>query len=315
MKIDKNWQAAHTFLMSRHEADWDCHRAFLAVLQDGSLSAAARRLGLAQPTVRHRIEALERSIGQALFVRAAGGMVPTDQALALAEPASRMAHAAQAFGRAATRQPGQIAGTVRLSVSDAIGIDVLPKLMVPLLNAHPALEIELSLGNAQADLLHHEADIAIRMVRPMQGSLRAQHVGRIALGFFAAADYAQRHGLPTRLAELADHQLIGPDRSVVDHAMVAKLAATMGVQVRFALRTDSHPAQLAAVRAGLGIGVVQVPVAEHELLRILPEVTVGYLDTWVVAHEDLRHSPSIDTVFRYLVDVMGKFSRGKAWVA
>jgi DNA-binding transcriptional LysR family regulator len=295
--------------MSTRKPDWDSHHAFLAVLDEGSLSAAARKLGLTQPTVRHRIEALEHAIGLPLFVRAAGGMVPTDQARALADPARRMAFAAQAFGRAAAGPPGQIAGAVRLSVSEFIGIEVLPALLAPLLAKHPALDIELALSNAPADLLHQEADIAIRMVRPTQGALRARHVGSIALGFFAAPAYQRQHGLPASIADLADHRLIGPDRSLPDQNMVEQLGTMVGAPVRFALRTDSHPAQLAAVRAGLGIGVVQVPVAARDLLRVLPEVTVASLDTWIVTHEDLRHSPRIDAVFNHLVVAMHDFCR------
>ncbi len=296
------------FLMSTRPLDWDNHQAFLAVLEGGSLSAAGRTLGLAQPTVRARIEALERSLGQALFVRAAGGMVPTDQALVLAEPARRMAFAAAAFGRAANSPAGQIAGTVRLSVSEFIGIEVLPAVLAPLLAHHPALEIELALSNQTADLLHQEADIAIRMVRPSQGALRAQHIGRIDLGFFASPVYIRHHGTPTSLQDLANHRLIGPDRAASDLSLAAHMAKLVGHPVAFAIRTDSHPAQLAAVRAGLGIGVVQVPVGMRELVRMLPQITIASLDTWVVAHEDLRHAPRIDAVFRHLVEASGIFS-------
>lgn len=297
--------------MNNRPPDWESHHAFLAVLESGSLSAAARALGLTQPTVRFRIEALERSLGQPLFVRAAGGMVPTDQARALAEPARQMAFAADAFRRIAASPPGQIAGTVRLSVAEFIGIEVLPAMLEPLLAAHPGLEVELALSNLSANLLHQEADIAIRMVKPTQGALRAQHVGRIPLGFFAAPSYARRHGLPATFEDLGQHRMIGPDRSLSDMVLVRHLAermADLGEQsLRFALRTDSHPAQLAAIRAGLGIGVVQVPVGERDLLRVLPQITLAHLDVWVVAHEDLRHAPRVDAVFTHLVERMKQF--------
>lgn len=259
--------------------------------------------------MRFRIEALERALGQPLFVRAAGGMVPTDQALALAEPARQMAFAAQAFNRKASGPPGQIAGTVRLSVADFIGIEVLPALLEPLLRAHPALNMELALSNLAADLLHQEADLAIRMVRPAQGALRAQHVGRIAMGFFAAPAYLHQHGQPATLGDLAHHRLIGPDRSAPDLAMAKALSAQAGAPIRFVLRTDSHPAQLAAIRAGLGIGVAQVPVARRDLLRVLPELTPAHLDVWLVVHEDLRHAPRVDAVFRHLVGAMRDYCR------
>lgn len=293
--------------MSSATPDWDSHQAFLAVIETGSLSAAARQLGLAQPTVRFRIDALERAVGQPLFTRAAGGMVPTAQALALVEPVRQMAHAARTFHRAATAPLGQIAGSVRLSAAEFVGNAVLPAMLAPLLERHPALDIELALSNRAADLLHQEADIAIRMVRPSQGALRAQHVGRIPLGLFAAPAYAQRHGLPATVAELRDHRLIGPDRHGEDLALAVRLGELIGAPPRFSVRTDNHPAQRAAVAAGLGIGVVQVPVGQRDLLRVLPDVIVAELDAWVVAHEDLRHAPRIDAVFAHLVDEMRRY--------
>jgi DNA-binding transcriptional LysR family regulator len=288
--------------MSLSDLDWEDQRAFLAVLDTGSLSAAARALGLTQPTVRHRVEALEHAIGQPLFARGVNGLVPTDEARGLAEHVRRMAFASDAFIRAASAPAGTTSGTVRLSVAEIVGIEVLPVLLLPLRERHPKLELELVLSNASADLLHQEVDIAIRMHRPHQDALVAQRVGRIPLGFFAAPLYLEKHGRPCRFAEFASHSLIGSDEAQADLAFARSLAAPLGAPLRFTIRTDSHPAQLAAMRAGLGIGIAQIPIGERDLVRVLPDLVVGHLDTWVVVHEDLRRSPRIDTVFRHLVD-------------
>ncbi|GGE15475.1 LysR family transcriptional regulator [Aureimonas endophytica] len=287
--------------MSEPVIDWNDQRAFLAVLDTGSLSAAARALGLTQPTVRHRIEALERAVGQPLFTRGVNGLQPTEEARGLADPVRRMAFASEAFRRAVASEAREIAGTVRISVADFVGIEVLPPMLAGLRERHPRLSIELALSNVSADLLHQEADLAIRMVAPRQDALVARHVGRIALGFFAAPAYAERHGLPATLAELSDHALIGPDRAMADLAFVEALAATTGQPFRFTLRTDSHPAQLAAVRAGLGIGIAHIRIGSRDLRRVLPDFVLHHLDTWIVAHEDLRRSRRVDAVFRHLV--------------
>ncbi len=170
-----------------------------------------------------------------------------------------------------------MAGTVRLSVADIIGIEVLPQMLAPLRQAHPALELELVLSNASADILHQEADIAIRMHPPRQEALIARHVGRIPLGFYAAPDYVARHGLPETLADLARHVLIGPDRSAADLGFAAALSAQAGLKLPFAIRTDSHPAQLAAARAGLGIAVAQVAIGARDLVRVLPDLELPAL--------------------------------------
>lgn len=147
------------------------------------------------------------------------------------------------------------------------------------------------------------------MVKPCQAALRTQHVGQIPLGFFASPAYIDQHGAPVRIEELAEHALIGPDRAAADLTEVARLTDLIGRPIRFSVQTDSHPAQLAAIRAGLGIGVAHVPVGQRDLVRILPQFTVAELDVWVVTHEDLRHAPRIDAVFSHMVTHLKPFCR------
>lgn len=288
------------FLMSPNVA-WDDQRTFLAVLEEGSLSAAARRLGVAQPTVRHRLEALEKALGTVLFIRSAGGLAPTEQARALAPHARAMALASDAFVRTASAPPGEVAGTVRVSVSEFVGVEVLPAMIGRLRASHPGLAVEIVLSNQASDLLGQEADIAVRMHPPRQGGLVARKVGAIPLGLFAHRDYATRRGLPATLSELVEHELIGPDRARADLALAQALHPALSRR-NFVVRTDSHPAQFAAVRAGLGIGVVQRPVglADPALVPVLPDLVLAELATWIVAHEDLRRLPRVRTAFDHL---------------
>ncbi|MBN4092693.1 LysR family transcriptional regulator [Methylobacterium sp. OT2] len=287
--------------MSGADLSWDDQRAFLAVLNAGSLSGAARALGLTQPTVRHRIEALERAIGQPLFVRGVNGLAPTQEAFGLAEHVRRMAYASDAFRREAIGAAAEVAGPVRLSVSDFVGIEVLPPMLAALRERHPRLTVELLLTNVNADLSAQEADVAVRMSKPSQSAVVARHIGGIPLGFFAASAYLDRHGMPATMADLSRHVMIGPDRARADLAILDALTQEAGGSLRFALRSDSHPAQLAAVRAGLGIGVVQMPVGAKDLVRVLPDRVVHIIDTWIVAHEDVRRSVRIDALFTHLV--------------
>ena len=288
--------------MSDPDFDWDDQRAFLTVLDTGSLSAAARALGLTQPTVRHRIEALERAIGQPLFVRRVNGLAPTPEALGLVGHVRRMAHASEAFRREAKGAASEVAGPVRLSVSDFVGTEVMPPMLAALRERHPRLVVELLLTNANTDLPGQEADVAVRMARPSQNALVARHVGRIPLGFFASPAYLDRNGIPETVADLTRHAMVGPDRMPAYLAILDALGREAGGPLPIALRSDSHPAQLAAVRAGLGIGVVQVPVGARDLVRVLPDRIVFDLDTWIVAHEDVRRSARIDAVFNHLVE-------------
>ena len=280
---------------------WDDQRTFLAVLEAGSLSAAARRLGVTQPTVRARIEALERALGTALFTRSANGLAPTAQARELGAPARAMAHASDVFLRTASAPAGKAAGSVRIGVAELVGVCVLPPMLAALRASHPALVPELVLDDVPADVLDQEVDVAVRMTTPVQGALVARKVGTVEIGFFAGVGYVDARGVPASLEDLDGHDVIGPDRSARDLALAASLHPCLARE-RFAVRTDNHPAQLAAARAGLGIAAVQVPLgaADPALVRVLPSVVLTGLETWIVMHGDLRAVARVRATFEHL---------------
>ncbi|MDD3444587.1 MAG: LysR family transcriptional regulator [Zavarzinia sp.] len=293
---------------------WDHYRSLLAVLDGGSLSAAARHLGLTQPTVGHHIAALEAGLGVPLFLRSPRGLTATETALQLRPHAEAMALAAAALERAASGPAEGLAGTVRVTASDVVGGLVLPSVLAAMRNALPGIVVELSLSNRTADLLQQEADIAIRMVRPVQGALVARHLGDVGLGFYATRDYLARRGTPKKLRDLMDHGIIGPDR---DMAAVRGLpGAEAGLAgIPFVLKVDSQVAQFAAIRAGVGIGVCQhaLAVAEPDLVPLLADAFHPVLPVWLVRHEDLRASRRIGAVFDFLAAALGAYiARGRA---
>lgn len=290
---------------------WDDQRAFLAVLEEGSLSGAARRLGVSHATVRSRVEALEAALGTTLFTRSVNGLTPTDAARALHEPARRMALASEQFIRQAVAAPDEAAGIVRVSVPEFMGVEVVPPMLARLRAAFPAIRVELVLSNAPADLISQEVDIAVRMIAPAQGALVARKVAAIPLGLYASVHYLDRRGTPQVPDDLARHDLIGPDRNRSDLALAEKFGA-MFRRDRLVIRTDSHPAQIAAARAGLGIAVIQIPVGERDprLRRVLPGLVIATLDTWIVAHENLLRVPRIRAVFDTLVASFAEMGAG-----
>ncbi|MFG1427216.1 LysR family transcriptional regulator [Roseixanthobacter glucoisosaccharinicivorans] len=288
--------------MSLSSADWENQRAFLAVLEHGSLSAAARELAVAQATVRRRLEALERGLGQALFTRSPSGLTPTEAARALGPHARAMAAAAAAFARTASADAGAVAGSVRITASEMVGAHVLPAILAELLQRHPRLRFETHLSNRTQDLLHQEADIAVRMVRPVQSALVVKHVGAVKLGLFAAPAYLERAGVPRDVADLARFAIVGPDRDVDFLRALAALSDGV-VPGALAYRTDSHFAQLEAIRAGAGIGVCQIALAARTpvLTRVLPDLFTLQLETFVAMHEDLRQVRRVRATFDHLV--------------
>jgi DNA-binding transcriptional LysR family regulator len=288
---------------------WDLLGAFLAVMRTGSLSAASRALGVAQPTVRRQIENLEAVLGVVLFTRSQAGLVATETAIATLPYAESMSSAAEALVRSVSAPSDAEHGTVRVACSEVVGVAVLPPILASLARAHPRLQIELSLSNANEDLLRRDADVAVRMAQPTQNALVAKRAGTVQLGVFATEAYLADHPAPRSVADLRSHSLVGKDR---DRSFYAALAAA-GMPLKrkdFAFRTDSDPAYLAAIRAGIGIGMCQVPLAvgPPRLRRLLPKVAAD-LPIWVVTHEDLRGSRRVSIVFDYLVSALTAYAR------
>ncbi|UAJ11767.1 LysR family transcriptional regulator [Glacieibacterium megasporae] len=284
------------------DPDWALYRTLLSVLDEGSLSAAARVLGLTQPTVGRHIDALEAALGVDLFIRSQRGLEPTDLAFSLHAQAQVMATAAAALLRTASGTAGEVSGIVRISTSDVVGVEHLPPVLTRLRRAHPALVIELALTDRVSDLLAREADIAIRMTEPTQGALLARRLPSIDLGFHAHSDYLAAAGTPASVGELPAYTLIGYD---TDTRALRAMAATLPTLDRagFAFRADSNLAQLGMIRAGFGIGFCQTAIAcrDPALVRVLPEITLP-LPLWIVMHEDLKTTTRYRVVFDALAD-------------
>jgi DNA-binding transcriptional LysR family regulator len=281
--------------------EWDHCRSLLAVIDAGSLSGAARALGLAQPTVGRHIEALEQALGAPLFTRSATGLNPTHLALTLEPHARAMAAAAGALVRAAAGDADGERGVIRLTASQIMAVEVLPAILTPFRRDNPGIEIELDATNRQGDLLRRDADIAVRMVRPTQAALTALKVGEARISFFAHRDYIARFGMPRSMDELRRHALISYDREPILPAARAAVNIDITPDL-FALRTDSDATQLAFLRAGFGICVMQQALAarEPDLVPVMAEQFSFALETWVVMHEDLKADRRARRLFDHL---------------
>lgn len=294
--------------------DWTLLRSFLAVLRRGSLSGAARATGLTQPTLGRHVDDLEAALGVALFTRSPGGLVPTEAARSLVPHAEAMEAAFDALVRAASAggDAAQPRGTVRVSASEIMGTLVLPPLLVPLRHAQPGIVLELALNNRTDDLLRRNADIAVRMARPKQDGLVARKIGTVPLGLYAHRAYAERFGLPGTLAELRDHHVVGFDRD--DHSARSVVAGTLPIdRTLFSFRTDSDVAQMMAVRAGLGIGMIQKALACNDpaLVPVLATDIALNLECWLAVHEDQRDAPPVRAVFDGLADGLSEWIAGR----
>lgn len=288
--------------------DWDLLQSLHAVLEAGSFSAAARLRRLTQPTLGRHIDQLERQLGAPLFLRSPRGLRPTDLALAFRPHLADMAAASEAAGRDASGVASGEGGVVRVAASDVIGIEVLPPILTSFRRKHPGVDVELALSNKIEDLTRRDADIAVRMQRPAQNSLVAKKVGELTIGFHATAEYLERRGTPATFEDLVGHNLIGFDRDLPE--LVNELAIGRPItRDLFALRTDNDVAQLAALRAGFGIGACQTQIGRRfDLVPVMPDAFSFKLEIWICMHETLRGSPRMRLMFDHLAEELSAYA-------
>jgi DNA-binding transcriptional LysR family regulator len=299
--------------MSRREPDWDELRTFLEVARDLSLSGAARRLGLAQPTVGRHIDALEEALGATLFTRSPRGLSATAAARALVPHAEAMAAAAAALARSASSAAAIDRGVVRVTASEIMGCEALPPIFASFRARNPGVAVELALTNRNQDLARGDADIAVRMVRPTQSGLVARRIGSTRIRLYAHRDYLARFGEPRSFADLKHHCVIGFDRDNRSFRFAGALAKSL-TREDFGFRCDSDLAQLAALMAGVGIGGCQDGIARRmpELVPVLPNAFQMALDVWLVMHRDLKSEPRVRLMFDWLAAGLADYVKGRA---
>lgn len=299
MRKRMNWQSV--------SFDWNQARAFLATVEEGSLSAAARVLGVTQPTLGRQVAALEEELDVLLFERVGRSLVLTPSGLELLEPVRAMCEAASLISLTASGQSQTIEGQVRITASDVMSAHILPPALKRLRELAPSVEIDVVAANDIRDLQLREADIAIRHVRPEQPDLIARHLRDVTAHFYAAKSYLERHGHPRSLDELSDHAFIGFGNN---HRMIEMLNPH-GLSLtpkNFRLGSESGVVAWQLARSGLGIIVMSdgVAAAAPDVERILPEMEPFVFPIWLAAHRELHTSRRIRLVFDLLAEFLSE---------
>jgi DNA-binding transcriptional LysR family regulator len=272
------------------QLDWNQLKAFLETAETGSLSAAARKLGLTQPTLSRQVAAIEQRMGVTLFERVGKTMALTATGLDLLEHARAMGAAADALRLAAS-----------VSASDAVAAYLLPPLVQQLREQEPGIAIEVIASNALSDLLRREADIAVRHVKPEQPELIARLIREAAANFYASESWVKAHGHPRTAEEAAHLPFIGSDRSGRFLAYLRQHGLPLN-EANFSCYADHTVAHWALVRQGMGIGAMMDEIAQQTpgMVRVLDEVPPVLFPIWLVTHRELRTSRRIRVVFEAL---------------
>jgi DNA-binding transcriptional LysR family regulator len=304
--------------MARHDTprpddfDWTLVRSFVAVLDAGSLTAAARRTGMHQPTLSRHVAELEAQLQAPLFERTGRGVVPTAAALAIADAARRMQADAQSLALVLAGRRAATEGTVRITTSRVAAAWLLPPVLARLQAEEPGIQVELVGSDAISNLVRREADIAVRMLRPEQGSLVARRLGEIPIVPCAHRHYLDAAPPLREPADLAAHRLVGYDRDDTLRRGFAAMGMPLSREA-FTVRTDDQVAYTRLVASGAGVGflttyvLAQLPGVE----RVLPSLVVPPLPCWLAVHREIRGNPVVARAWRFLVDALpGELRRG-----
>jgi DNA-binding transcriptional LysR family regulator len=285
--------------------NWNLLRSFIAIYETGTLTGAAQRLATTQPSMGRHLRELEESLGETLFVRLPGRLKPNARADALYAATAPMHQAVREAERLFGESAEQVSGVVRVAVGEAYAFHVVPQILAPLLNAHPELEIELSVSNQSDNLLRRDADIAVRFFRPQQDDLIARKLGHADMGLYAHESYLARFGEPTGFEIAPGGVVAGFDR------MPMPLGASMrggppSAPLQFRWRSDAVLALQAAIESGACMGMMfhHIAATRPGLRRVLAERVSFSNEVWLCAHDDLRRSSRMRLVWQHLGDAL-----------
>ena len=283
------------------EWDWNDVRVFLTCVKLGSFRKAADQLELNSSTVMRRIEAFETRLGFPLLNRLHEGVSPTPAGAAILDSAERMEGAFYDVLRKVPGPDAQHRGTVRISITEGLGIYwVMPRL-VGFAQQHPSLLVDLRCAMESADVLRMEADLAVQFVRPSAPELIVTKLGRLHVYPFASRSYVDRYGLPRDKSDMAHHRLVQQAAPQINADAWARLLGLDSVENIVGLRSNASSAVFYAVERGAGIGAL--PTYSCALDAAVIPVDIGIhlsFDIWLTYHPDVRKSKRIAQVIDWV---------------
>ena len=274
--------------------DWNDLRHFVVLAREGTLSAAARALGVDHATVARRVAALEASTALKLVDRRARSYALTDDGRRIAAAAAPMEEIAFAVERAMQAAKPGISGEVSVSAPPSLANALIAPRLIELRRMHPNIFIKLIGEKRSASLNRREADLALRLSRPDEGGLIARKIGHFGFSLY---------GAPSYLKDTPPHAFafIAYDASM-DEALQQQWLKAIAGNRAIVLRTSDLENQAAAARASVGVAALPHFLGDRDAGLARYEVggkQVGR-DVWLVVHRDLRRAPAVRAVMEFL---------------
>lgn len=256
-------------------------RALVRTIERGSITAAARDLGVSQPAVSKLLRNLEGHVGARLIERSARAVRPTPQGLRLYEASGTSLAAIDAALEAVRRDMGEVSGMLRMHAPVCLGESHLHRIVMDFQDRHPAVAVELTLENRAVDMVHENIDVAVRIGRPSDQSHILRRIGIIKRILVAAPEYLLRHAPIRHCQTLSTHAMAVTDAVLSRRGTLTlcKGGTTIEISISPSLRTNNAHVLIEALKAGRGIGPVQLPLVVGDLrtghlVRVLPQYEV-----------------------------------------
>lgn len=281
--------------------DWNQVRAFLATVEEGSLSAAARALGSTQPTLSRQVTGLEESLGILLFERGPRSMVLTSAGIDLVDHVRAMGEAASRISLSASGHSQTVDGKVSISATETTAAYSIPPMLETLRERAPNIRIEIISSNVIDNIIRRDADIAVRHGPPEHSDLIGKHIGDSVVHLYGARHYLDLFGYPATVNDLPAHSLIGQTPLQANITSLKALGLEL-VEDDFNIIATSSLTLLELVRQGLGLSFVLQHTAKlfPELVPVLADDISPSIPIWLVTHRELHNSRRIRMVFDWL---------------
>ncbi|MDB6011032.1 MAG: transcriptional regulator, LysR family [Gammaproteobacteria bacterium] len=286
--------------------NWSDIQYVIATAKLGSFHAAATALATNQSTVGRRVARFEAYLGTKIFERHATGMRLTAAGQILYDKAIRMEEVANDIESSLLALDSRLSGTVRVFATEGVAYLWMVQVLADFCRAHPAVKIDLVTDREWLDLFSLETDIAVFIERPKNPRLVASKIVKVEHSLFISRSYEERFGRPRKLEDLGAHQFV----DYVPYQVCADLGwwtkNVLPVQ-RIQLVVDSASVYLAAIRSGMGIGLLPnfYKRAAPDLIA-LPLPTGCYLSLWLVSHPIANKHHRTKILLRYL---RGRFNK------
>lgn len=285
--------------------DWNDLRFFLELSRQGKLVRAATRLHVDHTTVSRRITALEKQLDVRLFDKSPRGYQLTDAGLRLLPMAEEIEARSTRLYQDIAGKDTRLSGTVRLSMPEALGSQVIAPRIADFRKVHPDIEIELVAETRRMSLSKREADIAINLARPESGRLIAWKLCDYRLKLYGEREYLSQHPPITRVDDLAVHSFVSYIDDLIEMPELRFFESTIK-NAHVVFRSSNVTAQFNAILNGTGLGLVHSFMAQnHQSLEIVlaNEISVDR-SYWLSVHEDLRHVARVDAVCDFVTRVL-----------